>query len=115
MPTTISYGPIGNQQHVTFVHPRELSQKYPAPPGQPVASWAAELAEFEALCTAGVTVPTNFATARATLLANCMFAVIADVPGGAAAAIKEWISQQYGTGGRELPPCFGGAKSSWLP
>lgn len=109
MTTTITYGGQGGQT-VTFQHPSELTRMLPLPPLQPLSSWASELANFQTLCTAK-----DFAGARGVLTYCHLQAQTSDVPGGALAAFKDWLAQQYGKDGRAMPAHFGGAPTSWVP
>lgn len=108
MATTIQWGGAGGQT-ATFNLPKELAAfGYPQPPRQAIASWAAELATFQAMCSGSqFKEATDFAIANWVLVSN------ADVPGGALAGLQKYLRDTYprndnapNTG---LPPCFNGA------
>ena len=102
MATTISWG----SQSATFNLPKELATfGHPQPPRQQIASWAAELAAFQALCTGS-----QFREATEFALANCVLVSNADVPGGSLTALQTYLRNTFPlqnsatlTG---LPPCF---------
>jgi hypothetical protein len=99
MSTTITYG----GQSATFDHPRELHFRGPPdPPRQPIASWAATLAHFEALCNAD-----QFEEALRWLHAEHVIATTADVPSGKLAAFKAYVASRFGTAVLVGPPNAG--------
>jgi len=105
MATTIQWGGASGQT-VTFNRPQELkSFGYPEPPRQPIASWAAELATFQAACNAGA-----YEGAIASALANWVLVSNADVPGGALAGLQRYLGVTYplnlNAANTGLPPCF---------
>jgi len=105
MATTIEWGGRGGQT-VVINRPQELSTfGHPQPPRQPIASWAAELAAFQAACTNGVYEgATEFAIRNWLLVSN------ADVPGGALAGLQQYLGikfpRQDNAPNTGLPPCF---------
>lgn len=113
MPTTINYGggtdvggaPRGGHQTVVIEHPRDLEGRgYPIPPRQPIANWAATLAQFEAMCTAS-----QFREAVAWADSEYVVAGISDVPSGARTAFKAWFQANM----RAKPDCLSGPVSDW--
>lgn len=98
---TITFG----SQTVSFGHPSELKTfGWPIAPTQPIANWAPELAQFVIACNAG-----NFRGAIEMLANAYMYAVLADVPSGARAAMKVWIDNNL----RSLPVGLLGPETDW--
>jgi len=99
-------GVMADGQTASFNRPSELKNwGYPEPPRQPIASWAAELATFQAACTNGA-----YEGAVASAITNWVLVSNADVPGGALAGLQRYLTATYprqdnapNTG---LPPCF---------
>jgi hypothetical protein len=105
MATTITWGGQGGQS-VTVEHPRELAKKmrHPTPPRQPIASWAATLAHFEALCNAD-----QFEAALKWLATEYVSATTSDVPAEKLAALKAYIQANL----RSKPEYLSGSLGSW--
>lgn len=119
--TTITYnGTVSSGgQTVNFTHPRELRGMYPAPPQQPLASYATELAAFQALLTSLASAADGgerrrlILEAQGLLQSNHMQAALADCPGGApSASVKDAIKTHIFP---NLGCYFAGAQASWLP
>ena len=109
MSTTITWGGTQGAQSATFDHPRELPMKirHPAPPRQPITSWAATLAHFEVLMNAS-----DFAGAVKYVASEYVYVTESDVPAGALAAFKAWV-QSLGWGKAWLEGFVPPASGSW--
>lgn len=106
-------------QTVNFTHPRELATVLPIPPLQPLASYATELAQFQAALTALIAATdggvrrTKLFEARGVLVANHLQATTANCPGGTVhALVADQMRGEYGL--ERVPGYFGGAPSAWV-
>lgn len=71
------------QGTITYTHPRELVNVYPSIPKQPLASWADDLAAFQAaLVDTSMEMHRRVAEACGVLVRGHMFATTADIPSG---------------------------------